>query len=176
MILCTAKGRSIAIPTDLDTEVAVMFSKAKTIARQTARWKNASKNPSKIERSQSQVVSITPSESTREFHSPLALNYLPCLNALLFQSIDLQSINESDEALNLTPDACTNSVSSQCKPLLIYAVNCFLLLLFEGHLCMFFLLQVESFFSIICLFGFRVFFYAKKLSNLVQHFVQISII
>ncbi|CAB3383323.1 Hypothetical predicted protein [Cloeon dipterum] len=51
-----AKTRSIAIPTELETKVAIMFSKAKTFARQTARWKNASKNPSKIERSQSQVL------------------------------------------------------------------------------------------------------------------------
>lgn len=55
MLLYAAKGRGIAIPTDLESQVAVMFNKAANLTRQTTRWKNATKNPTKIERSQSQV-------------------------------------------------------------------------------------------------------------------------
>ncbi|XP_059489597.1 inositol 1,4,5-trisphosphate receptor isoform X6 [Neocloeon triangulifer] len=77
-----AKTRAIAIPTELENKVHIMFSK-KTMSRHTARWKNVSKNPSKIERSQSQV--------SNECHS-------------------LQSINENDEVLISSPDACTNTL------------------------------------------------------------------
>ncbi|XP_067209900.1 inositol 1,4,5-trisphosphate receptor isoform X4 [Linepithema humile] len=48
-----AKGRGIAIPTDLESQVASMFSKAAMLSRQTNKWLQASKQP-KIERSQSQ--------------------------------------------------------------------------------------------------------------------------
>lgn len=49
-----AKGRGIAIPTDLESQVASMFNKAAMLSRQTNKWLQASKQP-KIERSQSQV-------------------------------------------------------------------------------------------------------------------------
>jgi len=49
-----AKGRGIAIPTDLESQVASMFNKAAMLSRQTNKWLQAAKQP-KIERSQSQV-------------------------------------------------------------------------------------------------------------------------
>ncbi|XP_024947650.1 inositol 1,4,5-trisphosphate receptor isoform X5 [Cephus cinctus] len=48
-----AKGRSIAIPTDLESQVASMFNKAAMLSRQTSKWLQAAKQP-KMERSQSQ--------------------------------------------------------------------------------------------------------------------------
>ncbi|XP_011161060.1 inositol 1,4,5-trisphosphate receptor isoform X2 [Solenopsis invicta] len=48
-----AKGRGIAIPTDLESQVANMFNKAAMLSRQTNKWLQAAKQP-KIERSQSQ--------------------------------------------------------------------------------------------------------------------------
>ncbi|XP_020277922.1 inositol 1,4,5-trisphosphate receptor isoform X6 [Pseudomyrmex gracilis] len=48
-----AKGRGIAIPTDLECQVASMFNKAAMLSRQTSKWLQAAKQP-KIERSQSQ--------------------------------------------------------------------------------------------------------------------------
>ncbi|XP_011870188.1 PREDICTED: inositol 1,4,5-trisphosphate receptor isoform X6 [Vollenhovia emeryi] len=48
-----AKGRGIAIPTDLESQVANMFNKAAMLSRQTSKWLQAAKQP-KIERSQSQ--------------------------------------------------------------------------------------------------------------------------
>ncbi|XP_044006892.1 inositol 1,4,5-trisphosphate receptor isoform X3 [Aphidius gifuensis] len=50
-----AKGRGIAIPTDLESLVASMFNKAAMLSRQTNKWREASKQP-KIERSQSQQL------------------------------------------------------------------------------------------------------------------------
>lgn len=50
----SAKGRGIAIPIDLETQVTGMFSKASLLSKQTSKWLLASKTP-KIERSQSQV-------------------------------------------------------------------------------------------------------------------------
>jgi len=52
-----AKGRGIAIPTDLESQVANMFNKAAMLSRQTSKWLQAAKQP-KIERSQSQVIAI----------------------------------------------------------------------------------------------------------------------
>ncbi|XP_046746795.1 inositol 1,4,5-trisphosphate receptor isoform X1 [Diprion similis] len=48
-----AKGRGIAIPTDLEGQVASIFNKAAMLSRQTSKWLQAAKQP-KIERSQSQ--------------------------------------------------------------------------------------------------------------------------
>ncbi|XP_061926982.1 inositol 1,4,5-trisphosphate receptor isoform X11 [Apis cerana] len=48
-----AKGRGIAIPTDLESQVASMFNKAAMLSRQTSKWLQAAKQP-KIERTQSQ--------------------------------------------------------------------------------------------------------------------------
>ncbi|XP_026824993.1 inositol 1,4,5-trisphosphate receptor isoform X3 [Ooceraea biroi] len=48
-----AKGRGIAIPTDLESQVASMFNKAAMLSRQTNKWLQAAKQP-KVERSQSQ--------------------------------------------------------------------------------------------------------------------------
>lgn len=50
-----AKGRTIAIPTDLEGQVTSLFNKAAMLSRQTSKWLQAAKAP-KIERSQSQVV------------------------------------------------------------------------------------------------------------------------
>ncbi|XP_015117439.1 inositol 1,4,5-trisphosphate receptor isoform X3 [Diachasma alloeum] len=50
-----AKGRGIAIPTDLECQVATMFNKAAMLSRQTTKWLQAAKQP-KIERSQSQQL------------------------------------------------------------------------------------------------------------------------
>lgn len=52
-----AKGRGIAIPTDLESQVASMFNKAAMLSRQTSKWLQAAKQP-KIERTQSQVIFI----------------------------------------------------------------------------------------------------------------------
>ncbi|KAL0130577.1 hypothetical protein PUN28_002308 [Cardiocondyla obscurior] len=48
-----AKGRGIAIPTDLESQVTNMFNKAAMLSRQTSKWLQAAKQP-KVERSQSQ--------------------------------------------------------------------------------------------------------------------------
>jgi len=50
----TAKSRGIAIPSDLETQVASLFNKAAMLSRQTSKWLQAAKAP-KMERSQSQV-------------------------------------------------------------------------------------------------------------------------
>jgi len=49
-----AKSRGIAIPSDLETQVASLFNKAAMLSRQTSKWLQAAKTP-KMERSQSQV-------------------------------------------------------------------------------------------------------------------------
>lgn len=50
-----AKNRGIAIPTDLESQVANMFNKAAMLSRHSSKWLQAAKQP-KIERSQSQVI------------------------------------------------------------------------------------------------------------------------
>ncbi|XP_060537009.1 inositol 1,4,5-trisphosphate receptor isoform X3 [Cylas formicarius] len=52
-----AKNRGIAIPLDLESQVAPMFNKANILTRQTSKWLTASKTP-KIERSQSQLMRL----------------------------------------------------------------------------------------------------------------------
>ncbi|XP_065165604.1 inositol 1,4,5-trisphosphate receptor isoform X4 [Atheta coriaria] len=52
-----AKNRGIAIPLDLESQVATMFNKATILTRQTSKWLQASKLP-KIERSQSQLMRL----------------------------------------------------------------------------------------------------------------------
>ncbi|XP_034937156.1 inositol 1,4,5-trisphosphate receptor isoform X4 [Chelonus insularis] len=52
-----AKGRGIAIPTDLESQVANMFNKAAMLSRQTTKWLQAVKQP-KVERSQSQLMRL----------------------------------------------------------------------------------------------------------------------
>ncbi|CAL1674782.1 unnamed protein product [Lasius platythorax] len=52
-----AKGRGIAIPTDLESQVASMFNKVAMLSRQTSKWLQAAKQP-KIERSQSQLMRL----------------------------------------------------------------------------------------------------------------------
>lgn len=52
-----AKNRGIAIPLDLESQVAPMFNKASILTRQTSKWLTASKTP-KIERSQSTVIHL----------------------------------------------------------------------------------------------------------------------
>ncbi|KAH0948674.1 hypothetical protein HN011_002941 [Eciton burchellii] len=52
-----AKGRGIAIPTDLESQVASMFNKAAMLSRQTNKWLQAAKQP-KVERSQSQLMRL----------------------------------------------------------------------------------------------------------------------
>ncbi|XP_030748640.1 inositol 1,4,5-trisphosphate receptor isoform X3 [Sitophilus oryzae] len=52
-----AKNRGIAIPLDLESQVAPMFNKASILTRQTSKWLSASKIP-KIERSQSTLMRL----------------------------------------------------------------------------------------------------------------------
>jgi inositol 1,4,5-triphosphate receptor type 1 len=52
-----AKNRGIAIPLDLESQVAAMFNKATILTRQTSKWLQASKTP-KMERSQSQLMRL----------------------------------------------------------------------------------------------------------------------
>ncbi|KAI5732226.1 hypothetical protein M8J77_023640 [Diaphorina citri] len=52
-----AKGRSIAIPSDLESQVSAMFNKTTLLSRQTSRWLQAAKSP-KMERSQSQLMRL----------------------------------------------------------------------------------------------------------------------
>ncbi|CAG9759584.1 unnamed protein product [Ceutorhynchus assimilis] len=52
-----AKNRGIAIPLDLESQVAPMFNKASILTRQTSKWLTASKTP-KIERSQSTLMRL----------------------------------------------------------------------------------------------------------------------
>uniref|UniRef100_T1HK15 Inositol 1,4,5-trisphosphate receptor n=1 Tax=Rhodnius prolixus TaxID=13249 RepID=T1HK15_RHOPR len=52
-----AKNRSIAIPSDLENQVASMFTKSSLLSRQTSKWLQATKTP-KIERSQSQLMRL----------------------------------------------------------------------------------------------------------------------
>uniref|UniRef100_A0A146L7A0 Inositol 1,4,5-trisphosphate receptor n=1 Tax=Lygus hesperus TaxID=30085 RepID=A0A146L7A0_LYGHE len=52
-----AKNRSIAIPSDLESQVATMFTKSNLLSRQTSKWLQATKTP-KIERSQSQLMKL----------------------------------------------------------------------------------------------------------------------
>lgn len=54
-----AKGRAIAMPIDLEAQIATMFSKPPStlLSRQTSKWMLASKTP-KMERSQSQVSDV----------------------------------------------------------------------------------------------------------------------
>lgn len=63
----SAKGRGIAIPTDLESQVASMFNKAAMLSRQTSKWLQASKQP-KIERSQSQVSKCLEALITPNIH------------------------------------------------------------------------------------------------------------
>ncbi|XP_063219999.1 inositol 1,4,5-trisphosphate receptor isoform X2 [Bacillus rossius redtenbacheri] len=49
-----AKSRGIAIPSDLESQVASLFNKAAILSRQTSKWLQAAKTP-KMERSQSQM-------------------------------------------------------------------------------------------------------------------------
>ncbi|XP_046681904.1 inositol 1,4,5-trisphosphate receptor isoform X6 [Homalodisca vitripennis] len=52
-----AKNRSIAIPSDLEGQVASMFNKSSKLSRQTSKWLQAAKVP-KMERSQSQLMRL----------------------------------------------------------------------------------------------------------------------
>ncbi|XP_075218736.1 inositol 1,4,5,-trisphosphate receptor isoform X2 [Lycorma delicatula] len=52
-----AKGRSIAIPSELESQVITMFSKSNLLTRQTSKWLQAAKMP-KMERSQSQLMRL----------------------------------------------------------------------------------------------------------------------
>uniref|UniRef100_A0ABD2XM03 Inositol 1,4,5-trisphosphate receptor n=1 Tax=Trichogramma kaykai TaxID=54128 RepID=A0ABD2XM03_9HYME len=52
-----AKGRGIAIPMDLESQVASMFAKATFLTRQTNKWLQVTKTP-KVERSPSQLMRL----------------------------------------------------------------------------------------------------------------------
>lgn len=58
IIFILAKNRAIAIPLDLESQVAAMFNKTTILTRQTSKWLQASKTP-KMERSQSQVSKLS---------------------------------------------------------------------------------------------------------------------
>jgi hypothetical protein len=61
-LFLAAKSRGIAIPSDLETQVASLFNKAAMLSRQTSKWLQATKTP-KMERSQSQVGSVVEAET-----------------------------------------------------------------------------------------------------------------
>lgn len=52
-----AKCRGIALPSDLDAQVLIMFNKTALLTRQTSKWLLASKQ-TKLEKSQSQIMRL----------------------------------------------------------------------------------------------------------------------
>jgi hypothetical protein len=80
----TAKSRGIAIPSDLETQVASLFNKAAMLSRQTSKWLQAAKTP-KIERSQSQVGCMPDSGQTFKKKTICGLKFSG-KNAIFFQA------------------------------------------------------------------------------------------
>ncbi|XP_018401149.1 PREDICTED: inositol 1,4,5-trisphosphate receptor [Cyphomyrmex costatus] len=85
-----AKGRGIAIPTDLESQVANMFNKAAMLSRQTNKWLQAAKQP-KIERSQSQLMRLDRSiiEGLQDIVSLLEEQLKPLVQSELSLLVDI---------------------------------------------------------------------------------------
>ncbi|XP_031782791.1 inositol 1,4,5-trisphosphate receptor isoform X4 [Nasonia vitripennis] len=85
-----AKGRGIAIPTDLESQVASMFNKAAMLSRQTSKWLQAAKQP-KIERSQSQLMRLDRSiiEGLQDIVSLLEEQLKPLVQSELSLLVDI---------------------------------------------------------------------------------------
>ncbi|XP_018312038.1 inositol 1,4,5-trisphosphate receptor isoform X1 [Mycetomoellerius zeteki] len=85
-----AKGRGIAIPTDLESQVANMFNKAAMLSRQTSKWLQAAKQP-KIERSQSQLMRLDRSiiEGLQDIVSLLEEQLKPLVQSELSLLVDI---------------------------------------------------------------------------------------
>ncbi|XP_018377942.1 PREDICTED: inositol 1,4,5-trisphosphate receptor [Trachymyrmex cornetzi] len=85
-----AKGRGIAIPTDLESLVANMFNKAAMLSRQTSKWLQAAKQP-KIERSQSQLMRLDRSiiEGLQDIVSLLEEQLKPLVQSELSLLVDI---------------------------------------------------------------------------------------
>ncbi|XP_012533711.1 inositol 1,4,5-trisphosphate receptor isoform X2 [Monomorium pharaonis] len=85
-----AKGRGIAIPTDLESQVANMFNKAAMLSRQTNKWLQAAKQP-KVERSQSQLMRLDRSiiEGLQDIVSLLEEQLKPLVQSELSLLVDI---------------------------------------------------------------------------------------
>ncbi|XP_053593161.1 inositol 1,4,5-trisphosphate receptor isoform X1 [Microplitis demolitor] len=85
-----AKGRGIAIPTDLEGQVANMFNKAAMLSRQTTKWLQAVKQP-KVERSQSQLMRLDRSiiEGLQDIVSLLEEQLKPLVQSELSLLVDI---------------------------------------------------------------------------------------
>ncbi|XP_076676433.1 inositol 1,4,5-trisphosphate receptor-like isoform X3 [Andrena cerasifolii] len=85
-----AKGRGIAIPTDLECQVASMFNKAAMLSRQTSKWLQAAKQP-KIERTQSQLMRLDRSiiEGLQDIVSLLEEQLKPLVQSELSLLVDI---------------------------------------------------------------------------------------
>ncbi|XP_076376142.1 inositol 1,4,5-trisphosphate receptor isoform X3 [Megalopta genalis] len=85
-----AKGRGIAIPTDLEGQVASMFNKAAMLSRQTSKWLQAAKQP-KIERTQSQLMRLDRSiiEGLQDIVSLLEEQLKPLVQSELSLLVDI---------------------------------------------------------------------------------------
>ncbi|XP_050314541.1 inositol 1,4,5-trisphosphate receptor isoform X2 [Anthonomus grandis grandis] len=85
-----AKNRGIAIPLDLESQVAPMFNKASILTRQTSKWLTASKTP-KIERSQSTLMRLDRSiiEGLQDIVSLLEEQLKPLVQSELSLLVDV---------------------------------------------------------------------------------------
>ncbi|XP_046984326.1 inositol 1,4,5-trisphosphate receptor [Schistocerca americana] len=85
-----AKGRGIAIPSDLESQVLSMFNKAAMLSRQTSKWLQAAKTP-KMERSQSQLMRLDRSiiEGLQDIVSLLEDQLKPLVQSELSLLVDI---------------------------------------------------------------------------------------
>ncbi|KAG8235388.1 hypothetical protein J437_LFUL009247, partial [Ladona fulva] len=85
-----AKTRGIAIPSDLESQVASMFNKAAMLSRQTSKWLQAAKSP-KMERSQSQLMRLDRSiiEGLQDIVSLLEDQLKPLVQSELSLLVDI---------------------------------------------------------------------------------------
>jgi len=85
-----AKSRGIAIPSDLETQVASLFNKAAMLSRQTSKWLQAAKTP-KMERSQSQLMRMDRSiiEGLQDIVSLLEDQLKPLVQSELSLLVDI---------------------------------------------------------------------------------------
>ncbi|XP_066997452.1 inositol 1,4,5-trisphosphate receptor isoform X2 [Anabrus simplex] len=85
-----AKGRGIAIPSDLEAQVISMFNKAAMLSRQTSKWLQAAKAP-KMERSQSQLMRLDRSiiEGLQDIVSLLEDQLKPLVQSELSLLVDI---------------------------------------------------------------------------------------
>ncbi|XP_043461353.1 inositol 1,4,5-trisphosphate receptor isoform X1 [Leptopilina heterotoma] len=85
-----AKSRGIAIPTDLESQVASMFNKAAMLSRQTSKWLQAAKQP-KVERTHSQLMRLDRSiiEGLQDIVSLLEEQLKPLVQSELSLLVDI---------------------------------------------------------------------------------------